>query len=369
MFSKGQCLFHLSEWSDFYIDPPKGNDVKQMMNETGKTDLSSYENAYVHDCTFKKISGSGNGGVIYYSKNSKLLVELCSFNTCSSSYDGGAIYFNAEGQCVLSSVCGVKCNTGSGRSGQFCLVFVSKGPQYKNQIIDSSVILTNAKSYYQFSPLYHFRGNASVKGVNVSNNEVGEISGIHINNPSISSISFSSFRRNNATSYTCIKCSTGSNKHYITNTNIIENEQQTTTSSNGIIHANYASISMTQCSIFGNKPGSGVVLFGTITCINCSVTNDQETYTTGSVTFTEKPSKLVINYYEFLNLEECKPGLDEWSNIKPITPSKDRNICSKCFCEELIHRGDINLYRLLEYMCLLCCLHPDPAKDIWYDIQ
>ena len=113
----------LNDWSSIYTDGSQGTDVSSTLNTTARNDLSSYTNAYVHDCSFSDISSSGNGGVIYWSTSSssnKLLVEYSSFNTCSSSDTGGAIYFSDEGQCVLSSVCGVKCNTGNSQWAQFC---------------------------------------------------------------------------------------------------------------------------------------------------------------------------------------------------------------------------------------------------------
>ena len=80
--------------------------------------------------------------------------------------------------------------------------------------------------------------------MNVSNNEVREISGIYIYYPSISSISFSSFRNNKATGsngWICILCSY--NTHQMTNTNIIANNQQST--SYGIIYTtNSAKLTM-----------------------------------------------------------------------------------------------------------------------------
>ena len=235
MFNRIKFLFCFSEWEDFYTDGSSANENFEIKTND-YNDLSAYENAYVHDCTFKNISGSGNGGVISYSKNSKLLVEHSSFNTCSTAIYGGAIYFSDEGQCVLSSVCGVKCNTGDGVNyGQFCYVDVANNEKYKNYIIDSSVTLT--KQTNSFETIRHENGDFSCKGVNVSNNEVNQVSGIMIYNPSTSFISFSSFRNNRAKgstySYICIDFV--SNSHQMNQTNIIENNQDT--SDCGILYA------------------------------------------------------------------------------------------------------------------------------------
>ena len=168
--------------------------------------------------------------------------------------------------------------------------------------------------------MYHWYGNVSCKGVNVSNNQVREISGIYIGSPSISSISFSSFRNNKATSYSCIWCY--SSTHYITDTNIIQNEQ--TSSGAGIINAYSATISMTHCSIFGNKPGDGVVFYGSITGTQCSTTSDQMNSNSGSLNL-GTTSESFINYYEYLELDECRRGLDAWSDIPILTPSKPQS--------------------------------------------
>ena len=158
MLNRIQFLFFLSAWKDFYTDGSSANkNFEIKIND--RNNLSNYENAYVHDCTSFNISGSGSGGVIYYSKDSKLLVEFSSFNTCSSSSHGGAIYFGSSGQCVLSSVCGVKCNTDNSQWGQFCYNVVSLGDSFKNHIIDSSVTLT--KQINALFTLYHYYGNFS----------------------------------------------------------------------------------------------------------------------------------------------------------------------------------------------------------------
>ena len=69
-----KLFFLLKEWTDFYQDPSEGNE-NFAINCTGRNNISSFDNAYVHSCNFKNISGIGDGGVIYYSKDSKLLVE------------------------------------------------------------------------------------------------------------------------------------------------------------------------------------------------------------------------------------------------------------------------------------------------------
>ena len=90
--------FLLQKWIDFYTDGSEANESLEI-NTNSRNDLTSCGNAYIPDCTFQNISGSGNGGVISYISvsSSKLLVEHSSFNTCSITSLGGAIYFFNKG--------------------------------------------------------------------------------------------------------------------------------------------------------------------------------------------------------------------------------------------------------------------------------
>ena len=276
-------IFLLIEWTDFYTDGSEGTDLNSTINKTQRNDLSSYENAYVHDCSFSYVSGSSYGGVIYYSIESKLLIERSSFKSCNSTSHGGVIYINGRGDCVISFVCAVKCNTYDSCNGQFCYVMAGQNENYKNYILDSSITLTE-----QINGRYTFRhryGNILCQRVNASNNEVSTYSGIYIENTPMSSISFSSFRNNTADDYSCICYDMESNTLSIINTNIIENEQKA--ANFGIIHSRSGTTSMTYCSIYGNKEGSGKVFYAndgsTIICKSCSMKDDQKNSVSGSV--------------------------------------------------------------------------------------
>ena len=132
----------------------------------------------VHDTT-------DDGGAISFaseSDESKLLIEHSTFLECSSTGYGGAIYFGSSSQCVLSSVCGIKCNADKYQYGQFCYLKVTNSENnyenYKNHIIDSSVAFTELKTTSQFCTMYQGHGDVSCQGVNASNNKVKEMSGI-----------------------------------------------------------------------------------------------------------------------------------------------------------------------------------------------
>ena len=314
--------FFPKDWSDYFT----GSQTKT----TGKTThLTVSSNLWIYGCTFKNIEKyRGKGSCICKDSSTSfnLLVDSSSFNTCSSTGHGGAIYFATSGQCVLSSVCGVNCKTGTmDYFGQFCRIYVSVGSQYKNYLIHSSVTLIEQK--YVGDTTHHQNGYVLYKGVNVSNNEVDSTSGIKVLNPSISSISFSSFRNNNVTgdssSYICLDFVSSS--HQMTNTNIIENTQESTFL--GIITTEGSAIlTMKHCSVFGNcETGSGSIFCtfsGTsITCTDCSMTQDQKNSHYGSFSTINRASESFINYYKYLELDECKAGLDIWSDIYPIIPT------------------------------------------------
>ena len=305
-------IFLLKEWTDFYTDGSEGTDLNSTINKTQRNDLSSYENAYVKDCIFQNILETNdqmNGGAIYYSKSSKLLVEFCSFNECNTkAASGGAIFFDSSGHCVLFSVCGVKCNSGY-YEGQFCCVYVSGDSQYKNYIIDSSVTLTeNTKAY---STLCHRYGNVLCKGVNVSNNKVNQVSGIIISQSATSSISFSSFRNNNATNNRCFACLSSGN---IQSTNIIENSQNGSFS--GIIqNGNSVQLIMNHCAVFANSAPKAYIFYGTFQCIECTIPKDQrKSYNSIDYGITKES---FINQYSYLSLDECQATFEIWE-LSPI---------------------------------------------------
>ena len=359
-----------TSWSDYFGSA----------EYTKETDLTEHytvlDNIWVYGCTFSSINYDGYGAAIHKNSNTalNLLVESSVFHECCTSSSGGAIYFNT-GQCVIAFSCGFKCKITNYASGQFCYVQVSTGTN-KNYVIDSSITKTTTDT---FATLLLAFGDVSCKGLNVSNNEVKQFSGIRILDPSTCYISFSSFRNNNSTGesdcFTCLDFRSGSPQ--MNNTNIIENAQQIDWW--GIIRAeDSATLTMNNCSLYGNcNNGKGDVFCtkdsgSSIICSYCSFgPNQQTTYDKGPIDF-GTTSESFINYYEFLDLNECKAGLDEWSNIKPVIPTpKPSQTPEETWYpyEDLVQTAKINFYQLLKYIFLLCCLNPDPAKDIWHSIN
>ena len=315
----------LDEWADFYPDSSFNGSIN--IKNDSRNVFQNSSNLYVYDCTFKEIKEDGNGGVIfYYSTNNmdlNLLIEHSSFIFCTSTQDGGAIYIYKEDEAnlssILSSVCGYNCRTGDNYSGQFLLV----NTKYQNQVIDSSVTLCeqkNAKSVINLRNSYIL-----CKGLNLSNNMIMTNSGIEVNNPRNSSISFSSFRNNTASQSVCIYCR--NNSHEISYTNIIDNEQKS--NEYGIIYIEHGELKMNFCSILGNcNSNTTLPVFcalngSSIGCFYCSLSEQLITNETIKII---EASTSFINYYKHLNLEPCKAGIDSWGSLFPKIPEPTQPI-------------------------------------------
>ena len=104
---------------------------------------------YIHKCVFVDESSDEGGALIITATNNnvKVLLEDSLFYKCYSTNDakhGGAIlYTGTNGQFVVHKVCGDTCHTAyisSETCGQFLYSRSSKGENYKNCIIMSSII-------------------------------------------------------------------------------------------------------------------------------------------------------------------------------------------------------------------------------------
>ena len=115
---------------------------------------------------------------------------------------------------------------------------------------------------------------------------------------------------------------------------------------------------MKHCSIFENIPGTGTVFHGKITGINCSTTEQQLEGISASVSISTFELTFT-NTYEFLPLGECKTG------IKPEKTTFNAFDFTWYPCEDLHHSDEISVFRMLEFIFLLCFLHPDPSSVIF----
>ena len=114
---------------------------------TERINASSYNNIYVHDCVFRDISSSNNGGALCCNGNvHKLHIEQSSFISCSTSDRGGGIYFDSttSGQCVLSRICAFDCSATD--YGQFAFIFTNNNISYLNNVNKTSIMHILKKS-------------------------------------------------------------------------------------------------------------------------------------------------------------------------------------------------------------------------------
>ena len=194
-------------------------------------------NIYIVNCYFHDMSGVTYGGAVYISSGTfsshsvyYLLIETCTFVNCQCSSQGGAIY-SRYGNNVLHNVCGTDCQSTNGNEG-FALLDGSSSTSIdtKNYVNESSIANCVASNYYT---MYHYYGNIQYKSVNLSNNNAYSYSAIYCypnqkdGNGIATSISYSSFSNNTATSYYCIYLDyySSANQYEINMSNIIYNEQ------------------------------------------------------------------------------------------------------------------------------------------------
>ena len=165
-------------WSDYFTGNPT---IFQQKEYTTTQTLSGA--VHVLNCLFRSCISSGNGGALYCSSVTFLLVESSSFFSCkTSSYYGGAIYFdNSNGQCVLHEVCGYDCisTQTSWSHGQFVYITVNNTLSSKNYVNYSSVVRCVNGLSNSFYILRLVIGKNCYPSVNISMNKCYTRSGIY----------------------------------------------------------------------------------------------------------------------------------------------------------------------------------------------
>ena len=307
----------LSDWNSYF---DLSND-SALINYEGNEDhnFTSPSRVHVLNCRFS----SNDKGIIKFessSDESKLLVEYCVFKGCTSDSNGGAINFGKKGQCVLAYNCIVRCKTSKNYHGQFSYVEVTNNKEAKNFIISSSFMISDSNTVED--TMYHKSGKLKCSGINISDNIIRKTAAIFIYQTEESVFLFSSVRNNTASDSIVVRCNgVHLNLSY---SNIIENKQEG--SGQGIIFTESgASISMYHCSIFDNcQNKKGNVFYDSgqgIICYDCAIPLDQKVFQ-NDVDFIDEPKSLFINYYAFINLDECKAAPESWGSITPDLPQQ-----------------------------------------------
>ena len=233
-----------------------------------RTDASGNESVYVHDCVFRDISSSVDGGALYCSSSvQRLLVEQSSFISCITSYTYGGGMYSYSGQCVLSRICAFNCcSTRNGDSfGQFAYI----NSNIQNNVNDSSITHTLKRGTYPRYALCLERGNILCTSVNLTNNEC-------YYRPALvcvqtSSISYSSIVNNTANGgYGCILLWYYS--HCIDTCNILNNYQESYIEAT--IYTNENLFIKDSCILGNNKKVFYASSSGNITISNCTIDDD-----------------------------------------------------------------------------------------------
>jgi len=162
-----------SFWSDFFnvVEPTP---TKQRLYTSTQTPSAS--SVYILSCLFNGCTSGSNGGALYCTSVTYLLVESSSFFSCTtSSRYGGAINFQNtnSGQCVLHKVCGYDCystNTASRSDGQFSNTAVKNDASSKNYVNYSSIVRCVTTRSNSFFMMYCSNGKIFWPAVNMSNN-------------------------------------------------------------------------------------------------------------------------------------------------------------------------------------------------------
>ena len=274
---------------------------------------------YVVNCYFYSITySSGNGAAIYLSKSGvHFLVEFSTFVECSttgsSSYGGGLYISNAD--FAMNHVCAIECKSSHRSSFTYAIGSTSRTV---NSIHHSSIAYCFAENSYT---MYHSYGYIDIRSVNLSHNTATQYSALVCQPSSIkdnigTSISYSSFADNNATSQYCIYLnynSDSADEYKISNSNIIRNSGDQT------IYV-YGTATFSNTCIMENKDLTNVFYIGSsskCTLIDCSIDNTQKTGS-GSLDKSSIGSNSFINGLTFISTGDCKNIFDTIDNI-PLT--------------------------------------------------
>jgi len=348
-------------WEDFF----------ENVCSPGTTTVSGYKSfssgTKVHiSCSFTSyIQSATDGGVIYFNSSSDesyLLVEKTTFFHIRSNGSGGSIYFRKQGHCILSMICALNSRTISNQY-QFAFIVVS-GKGYKNECYDCSITRTeNPKYKYN---LYQTKGTIVTRGVNMSRNRCDIYPGNSIGPTHSSSstytgfVSYSTFANCTAVTSGIVYWSWNDNplvQEKITSVNIIDNNQNETSTTYGIISLHCKATIENSC-ITGNKGKYLFVQFNNFESILRNCTVDSYYSVSGKIpTVVNCPSTAFINIIPFINDAICEVV---------IALSKGKQMsCMISTCKPNKKRSP-ELSKLARFIFILNIL---PSSDIWFDNQ
>jgi hypothetical protein len=349
-------LYFRTAWNDYF----SGTNTSNLDSKTYTSRQSfSYAYTYISNSLFKSIVSSSNGGALYCSSVTYLLIESTSFFTCmTSSQNGGAIFFsNSGGQSVLYNVCGYDCcTTYTGTSSQcyqFAYIYVSNTASSKNYFNYSSISrCVNADSNTHYILNFHC-GKVCCPSVNISMNKCYYRSiycyPFSDSNSFTCSFSHSSFTDNIAVGHTFFFLHRSGAKYEIKSCNILRNTQIASPSSEGTI-AIWGNLEIKDSCILENT--ATYIFYSTSSSYRITLSNSTVDKTTnnGYLTTQNTVTKsfiLALNHMSTLN---CHSEYDSAGTLTPIiqTPSSSKKQRNYYTCDKFFyHLSQVDFASLL----------------------
>jgi predicted outer membrane repeat protein len=348
-------------WSDYFpgtspttpLNPKKYNERQTVSNA----------NVYVSNCLFSECTSTSNGGALYCSSVTYLLVETTSFFSCKTSSECGAICYSNSGnsECVLNKVCGNDCCTTGNSYFLFASITVKSSSSSKNYVNYSSLVRCVGENPSLGITIYLYYGKVCCPSVNISMNKCLERPGFSCHptaesNSITLSLSYSTFADNNATKYTCLYSNNENAKNEMKCCNILRNTQ-VELASNGVICLRGNTLIEDSCILNNKADCIFYTSSSSITTLSrCTI--DKTTIGAGSLTIQSTVTKSFILTLNHMSTQNCNAEYDSAGTPTPII---------------IIHyyscKNYFNQPRLREFISLICVfmfnfIHPRPSAGL-----
>jgi hypothetical protein len=353
-------------WSEYFTGTPETTLVP---GEYDSRQTPTGSSVYVLNCLFNRFTSGSNGGALYLTSTTYLLIESSSFFSCkTSSSKGGAVYFsNSSGQCVFHNVCGNDCfstYSSSYSSGQFAYILVNDGASSKNYFNYSSITrCVNEVKSAEYN-LYLKYGKVCCPSTNISLNKcdyqpVFRFVPYKESNSVTCSITFCSFVDNNSTNDNCIHFYATGAEYEIKYCNILRNtivvlSGRGTIYSNGNLMIKDSCILENKANYIFNQGSSSY----TITLSNCTV---DSTSNNGYLTIQNTVTKSFLHALNHMSTQNCHSGYDSAGSLTAIplpTTSKEKIIY--CYtCKIIQYRAKVSDFFTFISLFVITFIHSD----------
>jgi predicted outer membrane repeat protein len=345
-------VYQRNAWNDFYTGSPS----QTYGTSSSQIKITISGSAYVSNAVFQKISSSAAGGAIYCSDISLLfLCESTSFLNCSSSSNyGGAIYLSITGESLLYRVCGFGC-VAINYYSQFDYIRVPNDVTKRNEVNYTSVCHSIQKAEYNIV-IDHCYGKMRFNTVNASQNECQHNSGIFLRDQSGEGcfvVEYCSLTNNTMRYYFIIDMRTSYGKQ-IRFCNILNNKQQGTSSSYGLIHSS-AFLTVENSCILGNDAVCQVYGSSSSVVSNCSI--DFSSSKVSGITLTNLPKESFVVKIACFETASCEAFYDSYGELSFLPDQSTTNNLIMYSCEYHRRVWDGNL--ILELIVFVSFLVSD----------